>query len=69
MSSLVAKDRLRRIIAADRAAVPCGRWVKCFPRLKIWQMGAEQAAFFGHPIPPLPTGKALWPRYRYEVRR
>lgn len=27
-TSLCAKSRLKEVVAADRAAVPCGRWVR-----------------------------------------
>lgn len=68
-SANVAFVRLERIIAADRAAVPCGRWVRCFPAQRKWQLLAEQALFCGRPIPMPPYGKELRPRYRWSERR
>lgn len=69
-SRQVAVRRLSHIIAADRAAVPCGRWVKVI-RLPKTQGGMMMRL----------VDEAMWrrastfidsitkPRYRYEVRK
>lgn len=67
--AIVAKIRLINVIEEDRRAVPCGRWVRCFPAQRKWQLLAEQALFCGRPIPMPPYGKELRPRYRWSERR
>lgn len=59
-SSLLAKLRLKHVIAADRAAVPCGRWVNIRSRHPEWLL-----------LRRLRVGEVPdWrPIYRYEVRR
>lgn len=56
-----AKDRLRSVIAQDRAAVPCGRWVL---RNRFLQISiGDGIAWLG-----INSGLEKF-RYRYEVRR
>lgn len=55
-SAYVAKSRLRTIVAVDRAAVPCGRWVFAGGGFHTSMWGESGITY--HP-----------PRYRWEVRR
>lgn len=69
----LAHWRLSHIIADDRAAVPCGQWVRLRPQfaeLMKWQMRAAQNFAFGlaPPLPPRPVPDRR-PRYRWEWRR
>lgn len=68
-TALRAKTRLKEVIAEDRAAVPCGRWVRVLSGINRWHMLCEQYAWQGRPFPPMPKGRELWPRYRWSERR
>lgn len=62
-SAWMARQRLRNVIRADRAAVPCGRWEatgRCFPQFAGRSMTTAElvASYYDRR-----------PRYRYEVRR
>lgn len=67
--ALTAKYRLQAVIAADRAAVPCGRWVKrdtFRARSLAWAMQNCLSPKFMHSPRPIPDKKT---RYRWEVRK
>lgn len=74
-SANVAFVRLEQIIAADRAAVPCGRWVKEKSNPYLVVVVCQLIA--GAMRTPEPHRSQaigqyrswLKPRYRYEVRR
>lgn len=70
-SAAVAKHRLRNIIAADREAVPCGRWEKIERGAYWWVfMGSvylrwmKDGGWIGRQ-----AERRLKPRYRWRVRR
>lgn len=71
-SRVRAADRLRVVIAADRAAVPCGRWVPvrdACVAVDRWQYQNYMRRAFGlKELPPLPSREVL-PRYRWSERR
>lgn len=75
-SSAIAKLRLQRAIAADRAAVPCGRWVRRHYGIYHAAIvaGYASAAWDAYRRGDLGLARLyhrelLRPRYRYEVRR
>lgn len=71
-SANVAFVRLKSIVAADRAAVPCGRWVPvrdACVAVDRWQYQNYMRRAFGlKELPPLPSREVL-PRYRWSERR
>jgi hypothetical protein len=58
-----AKNRLKAVIAADRAAAPEGRWVRNGKRLGVWPVR------FAIGDGPYMLGWVDKARYRYEERR
>lgn len=68
-SALIAKQRLRRVIEADRAAAPAYRWVRraaglsAFAALALWPLMADD------PVAAAGLGPFFKPRYRWERRK
>lgn len=64
----LAKARLLTIIEIDRAAVPCGRWVRIDRPIRIPQL-RDWCALRLVKYPAPHVFSPIKPRYRYEVRR
>ena len=71
-SADIARIRLDGIVAIDRQAVPCGRWVPvrdACVAVDRWQYQNYMRRAFGlKELPPLPSREVL-PRYRWSERR
>lgn len=64
-----ARLRVAWVVAHDRAAVPCGRWVSLGPRPPRWlasPMQVQSALAQGRSDA---VARAYRPHYRWEVRR
>lgn len=68
-SAMLAVRRLHAVIAADRQAVPCGRWVRIERPIRIPKLDGWLGIFPATRAPLWRTFKPVKPRYRYEVRR
>lgn len=65
----IAKDRLRDVIAADRAAVPCGRWVERSHVSPAVTVSYARRGMCSAYVVATIAQALRKPRYRYEARR